>query len=710
MVAESLTNASSLLRKYWGYDSLRPLQGRVIDAALARRDALIVMPTGGGKSLCFQLPPLIEGGLTLVISPLIALMKDQVDGLKILDYPAAALNSSLSLAETLEVESRVRSGEIKLLYTSPERLVTAEMRQLLREANGGRGVARVAIDEAHCISGWGHDFRPEYRQLSSLKKHFPGVPIHAFTATATPKVREDILQQLGLDLPEVIIGTFDRPNLTYRIVAKSDPVRQIAEAAKNYPEDAVIVYCLSRKDTERIASGLSVHGVRAVAYHAGLEPVQRAKISEDFARERVNVIVATIAFGMGIDRGNVRCVIHETMPKSVEGYQQETGRAGRDGLPSECILLYNNSDMVRITRVITMGGRTDYTEHQIRLLEEVRRFATGPVCRHKYLSEYFGQEFSASKCDACDVCEGGIKEVENSTRVAQKIIATVNDLRRQNPSGFGAGHITQVLIGAGRKAIREKGHDKLRGYGCFRSEGSGRVNAWMNQLLDEGYLALTQSDFPTVYVTEKGQGALTQGAFIELYETAAVAKTEKSKAAGGEMFEHLRAWRRGVSADREVPAYVIMHDSVLMEIAAKMPSTIAGLQSVKGLGEARIRDFGKEILQIVAANRPVPIAKTTSRSSEIFALFDRGLPIDQVCEESGLKASTVYGYLADWIALSKPSSVSAYVTEADYSLAKSAFEEVGFTHLKPAYEHLEGRLPYEILRIVRAHIGLFSPS
>lgn len=391
----------SVLSRIWGFDALRPQQAAAIDAGLERRDSLVVMPTGGGKSLCFQLPPLLNGQLTVVVSPLIALMKDQVDGLRALGYEGAgSLNSTTSMEEHNSVLKAMSERALRLLYVSPEKLLTPGMLARLAACNGGAGPWAFAIDEAHCISQWGHDFRPEYRRLSELRSIYPGAALNAFTATATPRVREDIARQLSLgkvggrSFPE-LIGIFDRPNLTYRVVPKQDLPNQLASTILRHPEGATIVYAISRRATEDLTDGLQSRGIAAMAYHAGLNVNQRRRVQDDFAQERVNVVVATVAFGMGIDRGNVRCVIHAELPKSIENYQQETGRAGRDGLPSECVLLYSGADAAKWKSLFeaAVADGTSSQESARRsnaFIDEVQRFATGGMCRHAFLSQYFG--------------------------------------------------------------------------------------------------------------------------------------------------------------------------------------------------------------------------------------------------------------------------------------------------------------------------------
>jgi ATP-dependent DNA helicase RecQ len=403
------------LKKFWGYDRLRPLQMEAIESGIANRDSLVVLPTGGGKSLCYQVPPIVANRTDVVVSPLISLMKDQVDALRACGYPAAALHSGLGEDERRRVGMEIAGRKHRLVFASPERLLTPWFMSLLQRAD----VHAFSIDEAHCISQWGHDFRPEYRRLAELRERFPDISLHAFTATATPRVRQDIVEQLGLQRPEVLVGVFDRPNLTYRVVSRVDVDNQVLEAVRRHAGEAVIVYCISRKDTEFMGNMLRAMGVRAAAYHAGLDSATRIKVQEAFAAERLDVVVATVAFGMGIDRSNVRCVIHAAMPKSIEHYQQETGRAGRDGLEAECVLFHSTGDFRRWESILLRSATetqqpVNVTRAQIDLLNEVQRFATSNQCRHRALSRYFGQEYEPKGCGACDVCLGERRQLQAS--------------------------------------------------------------------------------------------------------------------------------------------------------------------------------------------------------------------------------------------------------------------------------------------------------
>ena len=440
------------LRRVWGFDRLKPLQEEAIAVALAGRDSLVVLPTGGGKSLCYQAPAVIGGGLTLVVSPLIALMKDQVDGLVGLGVAAAVYNSSLSAAERAAVQGRLARGELRLLYVAPERLMMEGGDSFLAQLRRG-GLRAVAVDEAHCISEWGHDFRPEYRQLGELREALPGVPFHAYTATATPRVREDVVRQLRLRAPAVLVGSFDRPNLVYRVRRRDQIARQVREALARHAGGAAIVYCTSRAEVERLAEQLAAAGLSALPYHAGLADDARVRAQDAFLGERVDVVVATVAFGMGIDRPDVRCVVHAGAPRSLEQYTQEAGRAGRDGEIAECVLLYSPGDVARWRGRLERDGIL--TEANQLHLRRIEAYASGAGCRHRALAEHFGELLAADSCGACDWCLGELEQVPDATIVAQKVLSCVARVRQ----GFGAGHVIDVLRGrrtGARRAARPR--------------------------------------------------------------------------------------------------------------------------------------------------------------------------------------------------------------------------------------------------------------
>jgi ATP-dependent DNA helicase RecQ len=589
--------------KFWGYSQLRPLQQEAIDAGIEGIDSLVVLPTGGGKSLCYQVPPYVADRTDVVVSPLISLMKDQVDGLRACGYEAAALHSGLSEEERRRVAAKMAAGALNLVFVSPEKLLTPLFMSLLERAD----VRNFAIDEAHCISQWGHDFRPEYRRLAELRQRFPKASIHAFTATATERVRRDIISQLKLRQPRVLVGRFDRANLTYRVVQRQDLDAQLVETLLRHKGEAAIVYCLSRNDTERIAGLLKAAGFRAAAYHAGMDSRARAATQEAFAKERLDVVVATVAFGMGIDRSNVRCVVHATMPKSLEHYQQETGRAGRDGLEAECVLFYGSGDYRRWESLLSRGAAESeqpaaVTKAQIELVAEMNAYASAQTCRHKALSEHFGQAYEASDCKACDVCLDEAPEVEGGTATARRIVECVAALKL----AFGAGYIAEVLTGANLEKIRTRRHDKLPGYGALASLGRQQVYQLVLQLVERGLLHRSSGDMPVVTLTAEGKRLLKGEVEVQL--RAVMGETKKApqredawQGVDRGLFEALRVLRRSIADERSVPPFVIFGDATLRELARVKPASLAGLLAVRGVGERKQADFGARFVEAIAA-------------------------------------------------------------------------------------------------------------
>ena len=601
------TRIVEVLARWWGFDQLRPLQAEAIRAALDGRDSLVVMPTGGGKSLCYQLPPLVGSTTDVVISPLVALMKDQVDALEAIGYPAAALHSGMSAEDRGRVRDQLAAGELRLLFTAPERLVNSGLVDQLAQV----GVRRFAIDEAHCISQWGHDFRPEYRQLALLRERFPSASLHAFTATATPRVRDDIARQLGLRNPAVLIGTFDRPNLVYRVVPRADRVAQTLEILGRHQKEASIVYCISRKETERLAARLAAEGLLARPYHAGLDAAERHRTQEAFARETIDVVVATVAFGMGIDRSDVRLVLHTALPKSLEAYQQETGRAGRDGLAAECVLLYSSADVFSWESLVRKSAEesdldpdeqeklvASQTEH----LHAMRRYAQAAACRHAALSEYFGQAYAASTCGACDVCLGETESLPDATITAQKILSCVARVGER----FGVRHVCEVLRGARTEGVARHGHDRLSTFGLLSGTDQRAAENLVHQLLDQGLLVRSGGDRPVVGLNDRSWEVLRGGRTVVLLEPrSSRAKSTKADAddwqgVDRQLFERLRTWRRRVAEARGKPAWTIFDDKSLRAIAREKPDSPAALLRCRGIGERRLADFGAAILDLVA--------------------------------------------------------------------------------------------------------------
>ena len=591
-----------VVHRYWGFDVLRPLQGEAIVAALAGRDSLVVLPTGGGKSLCYQTPPLVSGGTDVVVSPLISLMKDQVDSLAGIGYPAAALHGNLTDVQRRKIDQNMIAGEYRLLMVAPERLVQPGFLQRLEQL----GVRRFVIDEAHCISHWGHDFRPEYRQLAVLRERFPQASLHAFTATATERVRDDIRQQLQLREPVVLVGRFDRPNLVYRVVPLVDRNEQTLDVLRRHSGEAAIVYCLSRTDTETMAAFLLKSGLRAAHYHAGMEANDRRKTQEAFAQERLDVVVATVAFGMGIDRSNVRCVLHASLPKSIEHYQQETGRAGRDGLAAECVLLYTAADVLRWESLLRKSAENaeepeEAIAARLKHVRQMQHFASVATCRHKLLTEHFGQTYEATDCGACDVCLGEIEGIAEATVIAQKILSCVARVEER----FGVGHVADVLLGADTDMVRRCHHQQLSTYALLKEHAKKEVQSWIYQLLDQGLLSRTDSDRPVLQLNEQSWAVLRGQAAVRLFR----AKKGKRKPTRYEeqswegadrgLFDRLRAWRREAAAKRGIAPFMVLHDSVLQQLAAVRPTRLESLGQVRGIGQQRLANLGADLIALV---------------------------------------------------------------------------------------------------------------
>ncbi len=586
-------------------------------AGLDGRDSLVVMPTGGGKSLCYQVPAELAQRTDIVVSPLISLMKDQVDGLRECGYAAAALYSGMPLHAVHETEEQVAAGRYRLVFVAPERLLTARFLQLIAPLK----VRAFAIDEAHCISQWGHDFRPEYRQLAEIKTRFPQASIHAYTATATQRVRTDIIEQLRLSKPVVLVGTFDRPNLLYRIIPRIDARAQVLEVLRRHPGQAAIVYCLSRNDTETMAEALKANGLRAACYHAGMDADARRHTQEAFSSETLDVVAATVAFGMGIDRSDVRCVIHAAMPKSIEHYQQETGRAGRDGLEAECVLLYSAADVLRWESLIEKSAAESNPAPESivaarELLAQMRRLCTGVHCRHRALSEYFGQDYSKAQCGACDVCFGEVQGLTDATLTAKKILSCVARAGQQ----FGAEHIVDVLLGAQTERVRRWGHDKLTTYSLMKGTDRKSVTNMIYQLLDEGLLERTGDDRPVLKLNDASWAVLRSRRTVQLLQPKT--KVRKSRFeeeswnnVDGDLFESLRSLRRELAAERGVPAYLLFSDATLRDMARAKPRSAAALLSIRGVGERKLADLGQRFLDHIASYcRANDIAQATTSS------------------------------------------------------------------------------------------------
>jgi ATP-dependent DNA helicase RecQ len=605
MDADGLQSAIS---RYWGYTTFRPLQKEAMEAVLAGRDSIVVLPTGGGKSLCFQAPAVVNPGVAVIVSPLISLMKDQVDTLLGNGVPAALYNSSLTSSEKAEVISGLRQGEYRLLYVSPERLVgegSDGFISLLSSCN----VSFVAIDEAHCISQWGHDFRPEYRQLGRLRQALPGISLHAYTATATGRVRRDIAVQLGLSEPLQFVGSFDRPNLIYRALARATLKKQLLEVLARHQRESGIIYCTSRREVDALAAWLTGTGITALPYHAGLSDEERSRHQDAFLSERADIIVATVAFGMGIDRSDVRFVVHAGAPRSLEHYQQESGRAGRDGLEAECLLIYSPADFMRWRALMEQNG--ELSDATLTLLRQMERYASSVGCRHRHLAEYFGDRYSKDSCGACDYCLNELEPAAEPVVLARKILSCVARVGQR----FGATHIAHVLRGSATEQVVGRGHDGLSTFGLLPHASLVEVRGYIEQLTSLGLLQQTDSAYPVILLTQKGLKLLKDSASMPSLSLARQRATPKDapraqsrveaeswQGVDRALFERLRAVRLEIARSRGVPPYVIFHDATLREMARLRPLSIDALLEVRGVGARKADDLGGVFLEAIRAH------------------------------------------------------------------------------------------------------------
>jgi ATP-dependent DNA helicase RecQ len=724
--AWSLDDLRAVIARHWGFRELRPLQEQAMRAALNGRDSLVVMPTGGGKSLCYQAPAVYRGGTTVVVSPLIALMKDQVDSLRACGIAATQLDSSLSGAERSAYETDLRQGGLRLLFLSPERLVSSDIYRILQQID----VRTFAIDEAHCISHWGHDFRPEYRQLNRLREFFPKASLHGYTATATQQVRQDIITQLGLRDPVVLVGNFDRPNLTYRILARHDVLKQTLEVLERHRGEAGIIYCLRRRDVDDLAASLQAKKLSVIPYHAGMTSEQRHEAQEAFRSERVDVVVATVAFGMGIDRSNVRFVLHTAMPKSLEHYQQETGRAGRDGLEAECVLLHSGRDFVAFKSILEKsaaeaGADPSFLPSAIKHLEDMDRYCRGAVCRHRALVQYFGQSLEPESCSACDLCLGDTELVSDAAVVAQKILSCVARVKER----FGVGHVVAVLRGQDTDNIRKRQHDQLTTFGLLKEHPQAAVRNWIYQLIGQGVLVQAGDEYPVLQLNPASWEVMRGERAVRLLQPVRRKKGEgpkKSKAdeaswegVNRELFESLRVLRREFASARQVSPFIIFSDATLREMARIRPSTPERLRMVYGVSDQRLSDFGSRFLALIKEHcqqnslpmdcssvlPPTPAAaEITARHAPVFQLFRKQASIDDVMRQMNYQRSTVFGYLSDYIRCEKPTSIETWVPRAVYQRVQEAARQVGMQRLKPIYLALGEQVPYDEIRLVVSHL------
>ena len=712
----------TLLKQRFGFGSFRPLQREIIRDALAGKDVFALLPTGGGKSLCFQLPALITPGLTVVVSPLIALMKDQVDALQSSGIPATFLNSSLGKTESRGRLRGLHAGEYRLLYAAPERLMLSGVLEDLKRWN----VNLIAVDEAHCISEWGHDFRPEYRQIAQLRDVFPAVPIMALTATATARVRVDIVKQLRLRDPSLYVASFNRPNLTYQVIPKAKPSAQVLAFLRSRPRDGGIIYCASRKATERLADFLNANRIKARAYHAGLTNDERASNQEAFLRDEVRVICATIAFGMGINKSNVRFVIHYDLPKNIEGYYQETGRAGRDGLPSECLLLFSAGDVAK--QISFIDEKPDPNEQKIarQQLHQMVHYAEASNCRRYELLGYFGEKFPHDNCGGCDNCMAPRSTIDG-TIAAQKFLSCVYRIREKSNFGVGINHITEVLTGSANEKILRWGHQELSTYGIgteFDRAGWGSIG---RELVRLGFLRQTTEKFSTLEITEEGRAALRERRKITLTKPVTTPEAPSKAPKAGDiacdevLFDRLRQVRKRLADERNVAAYIVFSDVALRQMARIYPANGQDFARISGVGEKKLQEFGPDFLEEIAIHlqhnprqmfaddsfslppAPAPLAAGINSSiRETIKLFKTGNTVDEIAAARDMAVSTIYSHIATAIENGETVDLNRFLTPEQQQEVGAAIAKVGPNTLNAIREELGNRYDYGTLRIYRA--------
>ena len=719
----------SILKARFGYDSFRDGQEKVITNVLSGRDSLVLMPTGGGKSLCYQLPAMAFDGVTLVISPLIALMKDQVDALNANGIAARFINSALSSSEIEQTLSEVRRRQVKLLYAAPERLTLPGFRRYLRNLD----LSLIAIDEAHCISEWGHEFRPDYRNLRQLRKDFPSVPVIALTATATEQVREDIISQLDLQQGQVFLSSFNRANLSYSVQPKGSSWELLTAMLQRLGGQSAIVYCFSRQETEDLAEDLNRQGLAAKPYHAGLDPETRRRTQENFAQGRVPIIVATVAFGMGVDKPDVRLVAHYSLPKSLESYYQETGRAGRDGLPSECVLFYAYADKAKQDYFINQIEDPSERRNARQKLAKMVEFAELPTCRRRFILEYFGESWEDENCGACDKC-AKLEEPFDATEIAQKILSAVI----RTGERFGANHVIQVLIGSRAKRVLELGHDQLSVYGLAKDFGQTQLRDIMGQLQARGLLSRNNGEYPTLTVTDEGKEFLRQRLSLSLSQpNLTPAKPSRANSPPDiefdeGLFENLRVLRRRLAQAQTVAAFVVFNDASLRHMASAFPRNMEEFSRIPGVGKAKLEQYGPEFLEAISnyaeangiphrTNVPPPglgLPGGTEKKDQESEKRRRGatydateellsekLTVGLIAQQRGLAETTVIGHIERMADAGVALDLAHLLPDGErLNRMAEAFEVCGSSFLKPAWEFLGTEFDYNELRIARIYL------
>lgn len=708
----SAESPRALLARVFGYDAFRPLQAQIVENILARRDTLVIMPTGGGKSLCYQLPALLFSGLTLVVSPLIALMQDQVDQLRQLGAPAAYLNSMVSAVEYRTTVQQARSGQLKLLYMAPETLMRADSLQLLAESR----LAAIAIDEAHCISQWGHDFRPEYRQLVSVRRQFPQAVCVALTATATPRVQDDIRETLALRSEDAFVASFDRPNLFLAVKPKVDTARQILAFLAEHPNQNGIIYCSTQRHVDDLAALLQSNGLAALPYHAGLDKTTRERNQRAFMVDDVRVMVATIAFGMGVDKPDVRFVLHVDLPQDVENYYQQIGRAGRDGERADCLLLFGYGDVHTIQHFIREGAEGERAG-RLQRLQTLVTWAEANECRRRPLLAYFGEQYTVANCGMCDNCVRTEAETVDLTVAAQKFLSCVARTREK----FGAGHIINVLRGSRAQNVLKWEHDKLSTYGVGQEYSEHTWKHLLQQFIQQGLLTHAL-DFGTLSLTEKGWAVLRSGAQVwgTLLEQAPAGAAAAPTAYEIALFERLRDERKVIADAAGLPPYMIFADRSLQEMATYLPHTAASFGQMHGVGRAKVERYSERFLTLIRtychdkglAERPkgaTPAPRLSiarARSDEVGELFAAGRSLAEIAQHFQVKRQTVIANLAKYAEEGNPVDAArlqaeSTVTAEQQQAALTTFAELGDQYLKPIFDALAQQVDYEELHLLR---------
>jgi len=705
------------LKKHFGFSTFKGNQEPIIRNVLAKNDTFVLMPTGGGKSLCYQLPAMILPGTAIVVSPLIALMKDQVDSLKASGIAAEFLNSSLSFSEIERIKNEVLGGKIKILYIAPERMALGNFENFLKNLKPGL----IAVDEAHCISEWGHDFRPDYRNLKKLKNIFPGAPIIALTATATEKVRQDILSQLSLENPKIFVSSFNRENLFFRVVEKRNAFEKLLRLLNGREKESAIIYCFSRKDTENLAANLRTEGFTALPYHAGLDGAKRKKTQELFIKDKINIITATIAFGMGIDKPNIRLVVHYTFPKSLEGYYQEVGRAGRDGLPAECVMFYTYADTRKHEYFLN-----DITDENVRRqtdkkLREVMEYAELGSCRRKHLLEYFGEKYESENCGGCDSCLAK-KETFDATVITQKILSAII----RTGARFGANYIINVLKGKNTKQIRERKHNALSVYGIVNDFSDGQLKEIIKSLIGAGILAKAPGNYPIPIIADKGKIFLNKKEELELPKLMEDNFDDELKVKDDFdcdeiLFGKLHALRKKIAEKLNVPPFVIFSDVALREMAYYFPADENSFLKITGVGEQKVKNFGDEFLREInnyarennlqpkkfpSGQRRKKERKLRSASGRTYQItrefLEKKIPISDIAKARGLAEGTIVSHIEKMKNSKQDLDIEYLKPQPEiFNEIKKVFEKHETEALSLVYKNLGGKYDYEIIRLVR---------